>query len=71
MKTPSAEKTYSLAELFARDPRQLSDDDFRALIHELREARSKFVLGTGKKTGSAKLTPAQTDAVRLDLDIKL
>ena len=61
--------TVSLAELFARDPRDQSDDDLMRIITELRAARSKFVLGGDKSAGS--LTSAQKQLTRLDVNVEI
>lgn len=58
----------SLAELFARDPREQSDEEVEEIIRQLRESRAKFILGD-KTAGS--LTAQQKSLVRLDLDVKL
>ena len=49
--------TDDLTELFARDPQQLTDRDYEAIIAEMRRARAEFRLGekapkkqTGKST---------------------
>ena len=61
-----------LAEIFARDPREHSDADFKALISHLRDLRQRFVHDGGKPAGGPKsLTAEQKKAVSLDLDIKL
>lgn len=59
----------NIAELFARDPREHTDDDVKKIIEELRASRSKFIIG-GDKTAGA-LSAAQKEAKKLDLDIKL
>ena len=60
----------SLAELFARDPREQSDEDFRQIVSALREARAKFIT-----EGTRALAPPKTAegraVAKLDLDIKL
>lgn len=61
-----------MAELFARDPRQHSDEDFKKLIAHLRDLRSRFVHEGGKpSTGPKSLTADQKKVASLDLDIKL
>jgi len=57
-----------LAELFARDPREQTDAEFKEIIAKLREARGKFILGD-KTAGS--LTSQQKQLARIDLDVKL
>ncbi len=59
----------NMAELFARDPREHTDDDLRKIIADLRAARSKFIIGGDKTAGS--LTAEQKSLTRIDLDIKL
>lgn len=53
----------SIAELMARDPLKLSDQDIDKIIAELRQARSRFVLAGDKKIGTpaARKTGAQKD----------
>jgi hypothetical protein len=58
----------NLSELFARDPRTHTDDEVRAIITELRAARSKFIVD-GKP--SARLTAKENEMKRIDLEIKL
>lgn len=59
-----------MAELFARDPREHSEEDFRKIIAHLRELRSRFVF-EGKSAAPKKLTADQQKVSGLDLDIKL
>lgn len=42
-----------LAELFARDPLSLTDDDIRSIIEEMRKSRHAFNAGNAK-AGSTK-----------------
>lgn len=42
-----------LAELFARDPLQLTDDNIRSIIEEMRKSRHAFNAGNAK-AGSTK-----------------
>lgn len=42
-----------LAELFARDPLELSDDNIRSIIEEMRKSRHAFNAGNAK-AGSTK-----------------
>jgi hypothetical protein len=61
-----------IAEIFARDPREHSDADFKTLIEHLRDLRLRFVHEGGKPAAGPKsLTADQKKAVSLDLDIKL
>ena len=60
--------SVSLAELFARDPREQTDEEFKEIIRQLREARPKFLLGDQT---AGKLTGTQEALTRLDLDVKL
>lgn len=60
-----------LAELFARDPLQLTRDDITVLVQELRDRRKQFNLGAAK-AGSMKAPTAKQKAleglgVKLDL----
>ena len=57
---------FDMHELYARDPKTLSDDQFRALVANLRESRTKFVHGE-RQSSSVK----PTKAVIPGLDIKL
>lgn len=52
-----------IAELMARDPLQLSDQDLDRIIADLFNSRSRFVLADDKKIGTpaARKTKAQTD----------
>jgi hypothetical protein len=60
-----------MAELFARDPRDVSDTEFTSMIEELRKMRQKFVHEGGKPSTPAKLSADQKKVSGLDLDIKL
>lgn len=53
----------SIAELMARDPLLLSEQDLDAIIADLRHSRSRFVLADDKKIGTpaARKTTAQKD----------
>lgn len=53
----------SIAELMARDPLKLSDQDLDKIIADLRNSRSRFVLADDKKIGTpaARKTGAQKD----------
>ena len=61
-----------IAELFARDPRQLTRDDISAIVAKYREAREAFILGA-KQAGSAKNVKKEglkiTNLDDLDLDL--
>jgi len=60
----------NLAELFARDPREHSDEDVRRIIAELRKAREKFIFeGPQRKTQPK--TEKQKALAGIQLDIKL
>jgi len=62
----------NMAELFARDPREVSDAEFTSMIEELRKMRSKFVHEGGKPSAAPKaLSSEQKKVAGLDLDIKL
>lgn len=60
--------TVSLAELFSRDPREMTDEDFRQVVIGLRAARANFLTEGTRAIQSPK---AQSAIARLDLDIKL
>lgn len=60
----------SLAELFARDPREQSDEDFRLIVQGLREARHKFIT-EGTRALQPPKSPEARAVAKLDLDIKL
>ncbi len=64
---------FNIAELYARDPRKMSDEDFNALILDIRAQRSKFVLGEGSKPAKTKAAaaPSATSSLASRLDIKL
>ena len=53
----------SIAELMARDPLKLSDQDIDKIIADLRHSRSRFVLADDKKIGTpaARKSSAQKD----------
>ena len=53
----------SIAELMARDPLKLSDQDIDKIIADLRHSRSRFVLADDKKIGTpaARKSTAQKD----------
>ena len=53
----------SIAELMARDPLLLSEQDLDAIISDLRHSRSRFVLADDKKIGTpaARKTGAQKE----------
>lgn len=64
----------SIAELMARDPLLLSEQDLDAIISDLRNSRSRFVLADDKKIGTpaARKSGAQKNresiAKAIDLD---
>ena len=53
----------SIAELMARDPLKLSDQDIDKIIADLRNSRNRFVLADDKKIGTpaSRKTGAQKD----------
>jgi len=68
-----------LAELFSRDPLKLSDQDIDSIIHELRQARSKFALDETaglRPTGAPKTSKAVIEGEKaikeagLEIDLK-
>lgn len=63
----------SLADLFEKDPLQLSDSERRAIIHALRERRTLWLQekkDTGKAPRKNNLTPAKLLGLKLeDLDL--
>lgn len=59
-----------MAELFARDPREHSDEDFKKIVAHLRELRHRFVF-EGQSAAPKKLTADQQKVSGLDLNIKL
>ncbi len=62
-----------VAELFARDPMDLSEQDLDRIIARFREARNQFnnqALGSeGKKTAGPKDPEVRDLASKLDLDL--
>jgi CO dehydrogenase/acetyl-CoA synthase alpha subunit len=64
-----------IAELMARDPLHLSDQDLDAIIEDLRKSRSRFVLTDDKKVGTpaARKSTAQNkrEAAEKLLDVPL
>jgi hypothetical protein len=60
----------SIASLYARDPKTLSDADFKMLVADLRLKRQKFVLGEGSKPKTTAATSA-VGTLAAKLDIKL
>lgn len=48
-----------LAELFARDPLQLSKDDIRSIVEEMRKSRHAFNAGNVKAGSTKPLTEKQ------------
>lgn len=64
-----------IAELFARDPLKLSDQDLRTIIERFRAARGQFNLGN-MKAGSTKPKTAKQQqtadvAAKLNFDLDL
>lgn len=59
----------NIAALYARDPHEHSDEDFRQIIESLRADRAKFILGGGK--APAKEPKVAKEVAGLNLDIKL
>lgn len=62
-----------IAELFARDPLQLTQEDIESICHHYREARQKNLLGDKKagKTPEAKVKKAPVNLDLNDLEIDL
>ena len=50
-----------LTELFARDPQQLTDRDYEAIIAEMRRARAEFRLGEKAPKKQTRKSTKQTD----------
>ena len=50
-----------LTELFARDPQQLTDPDYDAIIAEMRRARAEFRLGEKTPKKAKKKSDKQGD----------
>ena len=65
------DNTVSLSELFARDPRAHSEEDIRAIVSALRDARSKYIVGNKKTSAKKEPTGEKAKVAKLDLDIKL
>lgn len=65
--------SQSMAELFYRDPLELTDEDISEIIAKLRENRAAFLANpaAAKANGPKKLTEKQEEAASLNLDIKL
>lgn len=68
-----------LAELFARDPLELTKDDITTIVEEIRKARHKFVLDEAagiKPTGTTKKSKAVLEGEKalketgLSIDLK-
>jgi hypothetical protein len=51
-----------IADLFTRDPENLTKDDIRAIIAKYREARQQFILGA-KQAGAAKNVKRETPKI--------
>lgn len=60
--------SVSIAELFARDPREHSEADFALIVKELREQRAKFVMGD-KTAGAPAKKPNEIS--RLNINVEL
>jgi hypothetical protein len=62
-----------LAELFSRDPLQLTDEDIRSIIEEMRKSRHAFNAGNAKagstksKTEKQKQIASLADKMNIDL----
>lgn len=62
-----------LAELFARDPLQLTKDDIRSIIEEMRKSRHAFNAGNAKagstkpKTEKQKTIASLAEKMKIDL----
>lgn len=84
--TPLAEaEAFSLDELFSRDPLDLTDDDLRKIVHELRARRSQWAQeeeaaqkegrkvrsSVAKKPLSEEEKKAALASIDLDLDLNL
>lgn len=54
-----------LAELFARDPLQLTDDNIKSIIEEMRKSRHAFNAGNAKAGSTKPLTEKQKTIVNL------
>jgi len=57
-----------LNDLFARDPRKLTQADIADIIAEYREAQAQFMLGL-KQAGAAK-KPRKSKATQSELDLE-
>jgi hypothetical protein len=60
---------FSLHELFARDPKEISDEEFLTLISSLREQRKKFVLGEkpASKSAASSTLPSAVTGLKFNL----
>lgn len=64
-----------MAELYARSPSEITDEDFRLIIADLRERREKFIVNNDKKIGSGKPKSAAAQktaalsAVQISIDL--
>ena len=54
-----------LAELFARDPLNLTKDDIKSIIEEMRKSRHAFNAGNAKAGSTKPLTEKQKSIVAL------
>lgn len=67
----SEPQVFNIAELFARDPREFTDEEFKTVVAELREARAKFVLGNRAAGAQKSLSPEQKKLTAAVKDIEL
>ena len=66
------EPVQNIAELYARDPKKLTDDDIRSIIADQRKKRHQFNLDAAKKkakpkTTGPKLTKKEQETKSIDL----
>jgi hypothetical protein len=59
----------NMSDLFARDPRSVTDAEFKQIVSELRESRKKFILA--ERSPTSKPAPALSEVRQLNLDVKL
>ena len=67
-----SETESTVAELFARDPMSLSDQDIDKIVTHLRAQRARYVQGdmtAGRTKPKAPPKPSATSALNLDLDL--
>lgn len=60
-----------IAELFSRDPLQLSDADLDTIIARFRESRKQFTLGNMKAGSTKPLTAKQKEIADLGVTLNL